>query len=89
MGKVQPANVGLNRVIKHQLKQSQLKYLIETYRKQVDTGLTAEQVKFLTSLPELWNASVAGIVEVYNFLNSPTGCEFVKKVCYSFDFVSK
>ena len=43
MGKAQPANVGLNCVIKHQLKQSQLKYLIETYRKQVTTGLPVEQ----------------------------------------------
>ena len=62
MGKVQPADVGLNCVIKHRLKQSQLKYLVETYHKQVATGLTAEQVKFSTSLPELRNASVAGIV---------------------------
>ena len=84
MGKAQPADVGLNHIIKHQLKQSQLKYLIETYRQQVATGLTAEQVKFSTSLPELQNASVAGIVEVYDFLNSPTGHELVKKVCYSF-----
>jgi hypothetical protein len=70
MGKAQPADAGLSRVIKHWLKQSQLRYLVDTDRKQVATGLTAEQVKFSTSLPELWNASVAGIVEVYGSTTS-------------------
>jgi hypothetical protein len=73
--------VGLNRVIKHQLKQSQMQFLVKTYQDQITTGLTPEQVKFSTSLPVLRDATVAGVVDVYNFMISATGCELVKKVC--------
>jgi hypothetical protein len=79
-GKLQPADVGLNRVIKHRLKQSQMKYLIEVHQKQIATGLTPEQVKFSTSLPVLRDASVAGIFEVYDFMTGPAGHQLIKKV---------
>lgn len=79
-GKFQPADVGQNRVIKHRLKQSQLRYLVNTYSNQITSGLTPEQVKFSTSKPELRDASVAGIVETYEFMSSATGRELIKKV---------
>jgi hypothetical protein len=83
-GKMQPADVGLNRVIKHRLKQSQMQYLVEAHQKQILAGLTPEQVKFSTSLPVLRDASVAGIVEVYDFMTGPTGRQLIKKVRISF-----
>lgn len=82
-GQLQPADVGLNRVIKHRLKQAQMQYLVESHQKQIADGLKPEQVKFTTSLPALRDASVAGIVEVYDFMTGPTGRELVKKVWYS------
>lgn len=77
---MQPADVGLNRVIKHCLKQLQMQYLVEAHQQQIAGGLTPKQVKFSVSLPVLRDASVAGLVEVYNFMTGPTGCQLVKKV---------
>jgi UDP-N-acetylglucosamine transferase subunit ALG13 len=77
---LQPADVGLNRVIKHCLKQSQMQYLVEAHQQQIADGLTPEQVKFSVSLPVLRDASVAGLVEVYDFMTGPTGRQLVKKV---------
>jgi hypothetical protein len=79
-GKAQPADVGLNRVIKHQLKQSQMQFLVKTYQDQIATGLTPDQVKFSTSLPILHDATVAGVVDVYDFMTSAAGHELVKKI---------
>jgi hypothetical protein len=81
MGKAQPADVGLNRVIKHQLKQSQLQYLINVHQAQIASGLTPKQVEISTSLPVLRDATVAGLVEVYDFMTSFAGRQLVKKVC--------
>ena len=77
---MQPADVGLNQVIKHRLKQSQMQYLVEAHQKQIVNGLTPEQVKFSISLPVLRDASVAGLVEVYDFMIGPIGRQLVKKV---------
>ena len=81
MGKTQPADVGLNRVIKCRLKQSQLQYLINVHQAQIASGLTPKQVEISTSLPVLRDATVAGLVEVYDFMTSFAGRQLVKKVC--------
>lgn len=73
-GIFQPADVGLNRIIKHRLKQHQTEYLVDSHQKQIDSGLTMEQVKFTTSLPVLRDASVAG------FMTGLFGHELVHKV---------
>jgi predicted site-specific integrase-resolvase len=80
-GIFQPADVGLNRVIKHHLKQYQTQYLVDSHKQQMKSGLTADQVKITTSLPVLQDASVAGVVGVYEFMTGPFGRELVKKVC--------
>ena len=72
--------MGLNRVIKHRLKQSQLRYLIDIHQVQIASGLTPEQVKISTSLPVLRDATVAGLMEVYDFMTSFVGCQLVKKI---------
>ena len=84
MGKAQPVDVGLNHVIKHQLKQLQMQILVETYQAHFATGLTPKKVKFSTSLPVLRDATVSGIVDVYDFMMSPMGQELVKKVSHKF-----
>lgn len=78
--KAQPADVGLNRIIKHRLKQSQMQFLVDLHQAQIVAGLTLNDVKFSTSLPVLHDATVAGIVDVYDFMTGPIGRDLVKKV---------
>jgi len=47
-------------------------------------GLTPEQVKFSILLPVFHDASVAGLVEVYDFMTGPIGRQLVKRVDLSF-----
>ena len=79
-GTFQPADVGLNHVIKHHLKQHQTEYLVESHQLQIKDGLTAVQVKFTTFLPILHDVSVSGIVSVYEFMTGPFGHKLVQKV---------
>ncbi|KAF8421125.1 hypothetical protein L210DRAFT_3424578, partial [Boletus edulis BED1] len=79
-GIFQPADVGLNCVIKHHLKQHQTEYLVKSHQQQIKDSLTTAQVKFTTSLPVLRDASVSGIVSVYEFMTGPFGRELVQKV---------
>lgn len=87
-GLYQPADVGLQRIIKHQLRQSALDFLVKCHTAQMKTGLTAEQVRFTTSLPVLRDASVAPLVNVWKFMNSPDGRDLVRRVCL-YDFLNK
>ena len=64
----------------HRIKQYQTEYLMATHQEQINSGLTTEQVKFTTSLLVLRNASVDGIVRVYEFTTGPFGRELVQKV---------
>ena len=57
-----------------------MQFLVQAHQAQIATGLTPKQVKFSTSLPVLHHATVAGIVDVYDFMMSPTGHALVKKV---------
>jgi hypothetical protein len=69
-----------------------MNFLVNEYQKQITSGLTPTQVKFSTSLPVLRDATVAGIVDVYDFMNTFTGRELVKRVqdisCVVFYFCS-
>ena len=53
---------------------------MDSHQTQIAAGLTPNDVKFSTSLPVLRDATVAGIVDVYNFMTGPTGRKLVKKV---------
>jgi len=59
----------------------QLQYLINAHQTQLALGLTPKQVEISTSLPVLRDATVAGLVEVYDFMTSFAGHQLVKKVC--------
>ena len=50
-----------------------MQFLVNTHQAQIAQGLTPEQVKFLTSLLVLRNATVAGLVDVYHFMTSCVG----------------
>ncbi|CAK5270819.1 unnamed protein product [Mycena citricolor] len=53
---LQPADVGLQRVYKHHIKQSYLAWMVQAHQQQIAEGFTAEKVKFTTLLPELRKA---------------------------------
>ncbi len=78
-GAFQPADVGLQCVSKHHLKQTLFKFLVEEQQKQVAKGINPAAVKIATGLPKLCDASVAGLVELYDFMTGPYGCDVVKK----------
>ncbi|KAJ7576481.1 hypothetical protein C8J56DRAFT_1062186 [Mycena floridula] len=69
LGIFQPADVGIQRIAKHHLKQ----YIVGEQQKEIDKGIDPDSVKLSTSLPKLRGASVAGLVELYDFMNGPDG----------------
>ncbi|KIY64144.1 hypothetical protein CYLTODRAFT_472029 [Cylindrobasidium torrendii FP15055 ss-10] len=78
-GVFQPADVGLQRVIKHQLKQELFEFMIGEQRKQVAQGVRPEDFKVPSGIGELRDASVRGLVKVYEFMQTKPGHSLVKK----------
>ncbi|EGO28001.1 hypothetical protein SERLADRAFT_435774 [Serpula lacrymans var. lacrymans S7.9] len=78
-GIYQPADVGLQRVTKHALKQESLNFLVESHRQQLAGGLKPEAVRFTHSLPVLRDATVAPAVHVYDMFKQGKGPELVRK----------
>lgn len=83
-GIFQPADVGLQRVIKHHLKQDSLDFLVREHAKMVKQGIQPADIKFAHGLPALRDASVQGIVDVWDFLKDEArhGPDIVRKVCF-------
>jgi hypothetical protein len=79
-GIFQPADVGLQRVIKQYIRQEVLQFLVANHFQQRKAGLGAEQVKVTTSLPVLRDASVQPIVSLYKFFQDYKGREIIKNV---------
>ncbi|KAF7793930.1 hypothetical protein EIP86_005052 [Pleurotus ostreatoroseus] len=78
-GIFQPADVGIQRPVKHHLRQWALKFLVDSHTKQIESGLTPEQVRFTTSMPVLRDASVAPLVDVWKFMDAPDGHSIVRR----------
>lgn len=82
-GKYQPADVGLQRPLKHRLKAALFDWMAGVHRQQLAAGAKPEDIKITSSLPKLRDVSVAGLVQAYEFMQSPDGRDLIKKVCYS------
>ncbi|KIM38062.1 hypothetical protein M413DRAFT_13027 [Hebeloma cylindrosporum] len=78
-GIFQPADVGLNRILKHNIRQEALNFLVDNHSQQTQGGLSAAQVKLTTSLPVLRNASVQPIVNLYNFFSGFSGRQIIQR----------
>ncbi|KAJ7762678.1 hypothetical protein B0H16DRAFT_1884097 [Mycena metata] len=78
-GLFQPADVGLQRVAKHILKQDSLDYLVEIFKAQTAKGVAPRDIKFPLSLPVLRDATVRGLVKMYNFFQTPDGRKIVQQ----------
>ncbi len=83
-GIFQPADIGLQHVVKHHQKQCLFHWLVAEQQKQVAQGIDPVKVRITTSYLELWDASVQGLVEVYDFINTLDGCDIVKMVRFCF-----
>ncbi|GJE94761.1 hypothetical protein PsYK624_109330 [Phanerochaete sordida] len=78
-GIFQPADVGLQRVIKHQLKQHALDFLVRSHADMLSDGIKPEDVRFTQSLPVLRDTSVDATVKVWHFLKGGNGPEIIRK----------
>ncbi|KAG6898713.1 hypothetical protein C0993_004908, partial [Termitomyces sp. T159_Od127] len=78
-GTFQPADVSLQHIVKHMLKQQTVEYMLSSHKEQLQHGITLESVKIINSIGPLHNATVAGLVHVYNFMQTLCGQELVKK----------
>ncbi|KAJ6471333.1 hypothetical protein C8R45DRAFT_836409, partial [Mycena sanguinolenta] len=78
----QPADVGLQRVAKHILKQDSLDYLVDIFHTQRARGVAPKDIKFPSSLPVLRDATVRGLVKMYDFFQTPEGRTIVQQVRY-------
>ncbi|KAJ6460178.1 hypothetical protein C8R45DRAFT_1109067 [Mycena sanguinolenta] len=78
-GLFQPADVGLQRVAKHILKQDSLDYLVDIFQTQRKKGVAPKDIKFPSSLPVLRDATVRGLVKMYDFFQTPEGRAIVQQ----------
>ncbi|KAJ7624175.1 hypothetical protein B0H17DRAFT_1218928 [Mycena rosella] len=78
-GLMQPADVGLQRVAKHILKQDSLDYLVDVFKTQCKQGVAPKDVKFPSSLPVLCDATVRGLVKMFNFFQTSEGRKIIKQ----------
>jgi hypothetical protein len=81
-GKFQPADVGLQRPIKHMLKQNLFEWMAQGHQDAIAWGAQPEEIKVTTSLPKLRDASVQGLVNVYDYMKTERGQRIIKKVCF-------
>ncbi|KAI5884963.1 uncharacterized protein SCHCODRAFT_02521826 [Schizophyllum commune H4-8] len=78
-GIIQPADVSLQRPVKHVLKQAMFDYLTAEHQAQIAAGVEPKDFKMITSYPTLRNASVAALNRAYEFGTSLTGRDLVRQ----------
>ncbi|KAG6860107.1 hypothetical protein C0995_015607 [Termitomyces sp. Mi166 len=75
-----PGNcTGILQPADHMLKQQTVDYILKSHKEQLACGITPESVKITNSLPSLQDATVAGLVHVYEFMQTLCGREIVQK----------
>jgi hypothetical protein len=78
-GVFQPADVGLQRIIKHFMRQETISYLVSEHSQQLAHGLTPQQVKFATSIKPLRDATVGALERCFTWLASDSGRLIVQR----------
>ncbi|KAH9927826.1 uncharacterized protein B0H18DRAFT_1159842 [Fomitopsis serialis] len=74
-----PILADLGIVIFPDVRQAALEFLVNSHSEQMDSGLTPEQVKITTSIKTLRNASVAPLVDIYDFFDTPSGRAIIRR----------
>lgn len=67
-GEFQPADVLLQRIVKHIIKQAALDFFVASSTRQLNAGISAECVKIPNDLPTLRDASVVWTLEAFLYL---------------------
>ncbi|CDO77467.1 hypothetical protein BN946_scf184902.g1 [Trametes cinnabarina] len=65
----QPADIGLQHIVKHIVKQSAVDFLVGSATQKLMSGQKASNVILPTDLPTLRNASIAWLLDAYNHLD--------------------
>ncbi|KAL0569111.1 hypothetical protein V5O48_012860 [Marasmius crinis-equi] len=78
-GKFQPADVGLQRPIKHFIKQILFMWMAEMHKQQIKEGKSPKEIKVSTSLPFLRDASVDPLMKAYEWMQGPDGRDLIFK----------
>ncbi len=73
----QPADVGIQRPLKHAMRQCAHQHLIRETMDQLDSGTQASKIKFDTRIGVVRNRSVEWVVKGYKAINN---VDLVKKV---------
>ncbi|KAL1936970.1 hypothetical protein VTO73DRAFT_2825 [Trametes versicolor] len=68
-GLVQPADVGLQRLLKHQIKRSATDFVVATATRQLASGKKPADIKLPTDLPTLRNASIAWLLDAFKYFD--------------------
>lgn len=63
----QPADVGLQRYLKHHVKRSATDFISASATRELSNGVPVNQIKLPTDLPTLRNASIAWLLDGYKF----------------------
>ena len=66
-GIAQPADVGLQRLLKHHVKRSATDFVVGRAMRELAAGVKPKEIKLPTKLPILRNASIAWLLDAYNF----------------------
>ena len=92
-GVFQPADVGLQRIIKHYIRQCTLETMVQTHRDQLTKGIPLCGIEYYKSIKHLRNTSIRALVNVHNYLTTSEGRRIVYKVCifylYLFELLIK
>ncbi|KAF5382378.1 hypothetical protein D9757_009804 [Collybiopsis confluens] len=78
-GKYQPADVGIQRPLKHRIKAALFDWMAKEHQQQLLAGASPEDIRITTSIPKLRDASVAPLVSAYKFMQGPDGRDLIKK----------
>lgn len=79
----QPADVGIQRPLKHAIRRSAHHHVIKETMEKLDAGTLAEKIKFDTKIGVLRDRSVEWLVNGYNAINDET---LVKRVSTAFSY---
>ncbi|KAJ3005260.1 hypothetical protein NUW54_g4424 [Trametes sanguinea] len=69
-GFFQPVDVGLQRIVKHIVKRAAVNFLVASATRKLMAGEKAADIALPTDLPTLRNASVAWLLDAYNYLKA-------------------
>ena len=63
----QPADVGLQRYLKHHVKRSATDFFVASATRDLNNNIPVDQIKLPTDLPSLRNASIGWLLDAYKF----------------------